>query len=328
MASAAASTPALAATVERDDVDSADVFFTAAPGEANGLVVSVEPAGVRFVDAGAEILTRTCRRITPHEVLCEGLVDTLIVETGDGDDVIDASAAPVAFAVGEDGNDRIVAARGSGGPGNDVLRGLAAGSVLRGGPGNDSVTGGAGPDTLAGGESAVAAGSDDDVVQGGAGADVLELGAGADRVDGGGGDDTYVLAGGARGVDATIADSGGDGGDTIRLACAGTRLVVTAGARQRSGRYTFAGGVVSFSGLDGALPCAAAARRAVPRVVGLPLARARRVLAAAGFRVGTVRHVRSRTVRRGSVVSQRPVARRGATAPVGARVTLVVSSGR
>ncbi len=318
---------ALAATVERDDVDSADVFFAAAPGEANRLVVSVEPAGVRFVDAGAEILTRACRRVTPHEVLCEGLVDTLIVETGDADDVVDASAAPVAFVVGEDGHDQIVAARGSGGPGNDVLRGLAVGSVLRGGPGNDMVTGGPGPDTLAGGEP-TAVGSDDDVVNGGAGADVLELGAGEDRVDGGGGDDTYVLADGARGVDATIADSGGDAGDTIRIACAGTRLVVTAGTRQRSGRYTFAGGAVAFSGLDGALPCAAAARRKLPRVVGLPLARARRVLAAAGFRLGTIRYVRSRTVRRGSVVSQRPVAKRGTTAPVGARVALVVSSGR
>jgi hypothetical protein len=122
------------------------VFFTAAPAEANRVVVRVEPAGVRFVDTGAEIQTRTCRRITPHEALCEGLVDTLIVETGDGDDTID-------------GNDQIVAARGSGGPGNDVLRGTAAGSVLRGGPGNDSVTGGAGPDTLAGGEPTAAAGA-------------------------------------------------------------------------------------------------------------------------------------------------------------------------
>ena len=324
MASGAGTARVSAATVERDDVDSADVFFTAAPGEANRVVVRVEPAGVRFVDAGTEILTRTCRRITAHEVLCEGLVDTLIVETGDGDDAIDASAAPVAFAVGEDGNDQIVAARGSGGPGNDVLRGTAAGSVLRGGPGDDSVTGGPGADTLAGGERTAAGESDDDVVHGGAGADVLELGAGADRVDGGGGGDTYVLAAGASGVDATVADSGGDGGDTIRLACSGTRLVVT-GTTQRSGRYTFAGGTVAFSGLDGALPCATAARRAVPRVVGLTLARARRVLVAAGFRVGTVRRVRSRTVSRGSVVSQRPL--RG-TARVGTRVSLVVSSGR
>ena len=262
--------------------------FTADPGEANRVVVREEPGGYRFVDTGSVLRTSTCALVNIHEVFCPGIAETLIVEVGDGNDFVDVSAAPIALVDGGADNDELVAANAAGGDGADVLRGLASGSRLRGGLGDDTLVGGPGNDTLA-------------------------IDSGNDRLDGRSGDDSYVLDVGARGVAATIADSGGDARDRISLACQGVRLTATAGARERRGRYTLPGGTIAFTGLDGALPCA------LPKVVGLTLSSARRALVAAGFRVGKVAYRRSAKVRRGRVISQRLVA---------STVTLVVSSGR
>jgi plastocyanin len=68
-----------------------------------------------------------------------------------------------------------------------------------------------------------------------------------------------------------------------------------------------------------------ARRCVVPRVVGRPLARARRMLVRAHCRTGKISRRFSRKVL-GRVVSQRP--RAGVRRPVGARVDLVVSRGR
>jgi hypothetical protein len=280
--------PAGAALVVHDDVDSADVTFTAAPGEANRVVVSEEPGGFRFVDTGSVLTTRTCTLVNVHEVFCPGIAETLIVEVGDGDDTVDVSAAPIALVDGGVDDDVLVAANASGGEGNDVLRGGGPGGRLRGGPGDDTILGGPGNDILA-------------------------IDGGNDRLDGGRGNDSYVLDVGARGIKATIADSGRDPRDSISLTCKGARLTAKAGTQERRGRYALPGGTVTFAGLDGALPCA------LPRVVGLTLVRARRALVAAGFRVGRVSYLRSAKVRRGNVISQRRV---------GSTVALVVSSGR
>lgn len=145
------------------------------------------------------------------------------------------------------------------------------------------------------------------------GDDILAIDGGTDWLDGGRGDDSYVLDPGSRGIAATIADSGGDPRDSISLTCKGVRLTATGGTRERRGRYTLPNGTVTFAGLDGALPCT------LPRVVGLTLARARRALVAAGFRIGKVTYRRSAKVRRGNVISQRRLA---------STVSLVVSSGR
>ena len=281
--------PAGAALVVRDDVDSADVTFTAEPGEANRVVVREEPGGYRFVDSGAVLRTSTCLLVSDHEVFCPGIAETLIVEVGDGDDSVDVSAAPIALVDGGVGNDELVAAFAAGGEGADVLRGIAVGGRLRGGPGDDAILGGPGNDVVA-------------------------IDGGNDRLDGGPGNDSYVLDAGARGIAAAIADTGGDARDSISLSCRGARLLAaTAGPRERRGRYAVPNGALSFAGLDGPLPCA------LPRVVGQTLARARRALVGAGFRVGRVAYKRSATVRRGSVISQRRV---------GDTVHLVVSSGR
>ena len=280
--------PATAATVVRDDVDSADVTFTSDPGEPNRVVVREEPGGFRFIDSGAVLRTSTCTLVTVHEVFCPGIAETLIVEVGDGDDTVDVSAAPIALVDGGAGDDQLVAAFAAGGEGADVLRGIGVAGRLRGGPGNDTIIGGPANDLVA-------------------------IDGGNDRLDGGPGNDSYVLDPTARGVAATIADSGGSR-DSISLACKGARLLTaSAGTRERRGRYALPNGTVSFAGLDGALPCT------LPSVVGLTLAGARRALVAAGFRVGKVTYLRSAKVRRGRVISQRRVA---------STVTLVVSSGR
>jgi Ca2+-binding RTX toxin-like protein len=279
--------PATAATVVRDDVDAADVTFTAGPGEANRVFVREEMGGFRFVDTGSVLRTSTCTLVNDHEVFCPGIAETLIVEVGDGDDFVDVTAAPIALVDGGGGADELVATFAAGGEGADVLRGIGVGGRLRGGPGDDTVLGGPGNDRLA-------------------------IDGGKDRLDGGPGNDSYVLDPGARGVAATIADSGG-ARDAISLACKGARLLTaSAGTRERRGRYALPNGTVSFAGLDGALPCT------LPRVVGLTLARARLALAAAGFRVGKVTYQRSGKVRRGKVISQRRLP---------STISLVVSSG-
>ena len=281
-------TPATGALVVRDDVDSADVTLTADPGETNRVVVREEPGGFRFVDTGAVLRTSTCTRVNDHEVFCPGIAETLIVEVGDGDDSVDVSAAPIALVDGGAGDDELVAAFAAGGEGADVLRGIAVGGRLRGGPGGDTVLGGPANDVLA-------------------------IDGGNDRLDGGRGNDSYVLDPGTRGIAAAIADSGGDVRDSISLSCRGARLLAaTAGPRERRGRYAVPNGAISFAGLDGALPCA------LPQVVGLSLARARRALVAAGFRVGKIGYRCSAKVRRGNVISQRRV---------DDTVLLVVSSG-
>jgi Ca2+-binding RTX toxin-like protein len=280
---------ARAALVVRDDVDAADVTFTADPGEANRVVVREEPGGFRFVDAGSALRTSTCTQVSAPEVFCPGIAETLIVEVGDGDDTVDVSGAAIALVDGGDGADVLVAAFAAGGEGADVLRGIHVGGRLRGGPGDDAVVGGPGNDILA-------------------------IDGGRDRLDGGPGSDFYVVDAGARGVAATIADTGGDPRDSISLSCKGARLLTASGGvRERRGRYSLPNGAVTFAGLDGPLPCA------LPKVVGLTLARARRALAAAGFRVGRVTYRRSASIGRGKVIAQRRS---------GAVVALVVSSGR
>src|SRR5918995_907858 len=281
-------TPATGALVVRDDVDSADVTLTADPGETNRVVVREEPGGFRFVDTGAVLRTSTCTRVNDHEVFCPGIAETLIVEVGDGDDSVDVSAAPIALVDGGAGDDELVAAFAAGGEGADVLRGIAVGGRLRGGPGGDTVLGGPANDVLA-------------------------IAGGNNRLDGGRGNASYVLDPGTRGIAAAIADSGGDVRDSISLSCRGAHLpAATAGPRERRGRYAVPNGAISFAGLDGALPCA------LPQVVGLSLARARRALVAAGFRVAKIGYRCSAKVRRGNVISQRRV---------DDTVLLVVSSG-
>jgi len=71
----------------------------------------------------------------------------LVINAGDGADIVDLSSGSVAATVnGDDGNDTL-----TGGSGNDQLVGNSGDDVVSGGGGDDNVIGGAGRDTVSGG---------------------------------------------------------------------------------------------------------------------------------------------------------------------------------
>ena len=134
---------------------------------------------------------------------------------------------------------------------------------------------------------------------------------------------------------ATTRVSVGNGGtqasgDSVRPAVSGTGAVV---AFESDAVSLVAADTNGFSDVFIHEPTVAApppapppARCVVPNVRWRKLAVARRSITAARCRVGRVRQVRSKRVRRGRVISQSPRAR--TRARVGFRVNLVVSRGR
>lgn len=113
------------------------------------------------------------------------------VETGSGDDTIDASGSPVGV-------------NANSGAGDDTITGGAGGDTLASGAGVDTIDGGAGADSIDGG-------ADEDSLQGGAGDDTIVGGDGADTIDGGEDDD--FLTGGDE--DDLFIYMAGQGDDTI-----------------------------------------------------------------------------------------------------------------
>jgi hypothetical protein len=144
--------PAPAATISADRA----VTYRAGPGEVNRLVVSEDPAGLRFSDAGARIkASRPCRLKDRHTAVCPG---------GGGDDQIElflgnrADHAQARFRYytitmhGGPGGDRLTGGGGYdflwGDHGRDVLRGEEGGDALHAGSGRDRIYGGPGSDVL------------------------------------------------------------------------------------------------------------------------------------------------------------------------------------
>jgi hypothetical protein len=110
----------------------------------------------------------------------------------------------------------------------------------------------------------------------------------------------------------------------------GSSTTFTAGARPGSGSVT-----ASIDGIEGSVPVQIVSAPAtpptlkpcvVPKVKGKTLKRARLAIRAHACTVGTIKHARSRTVKRGHVISQKPKA--GRRLRHRARVSLVVSRGR
>ena len=146
VALAAAAVPAFAGTAVAAEVrvtGSDTVTYTAAPGEVNAVVVSPsDDATIRITDGGATIVAGArCRATEPGAVICSPpparnvppgeipdypSLDVVRISTADLDDQIESTGP------------RLVA---DGGPGEDLIRGVAFNDVLDGGPGRDRLFG-------------------------------------------------------------------------------------------------------------------------------------------------------------------------------------------
>ncbi len=128
-------------------------------------------------------------------------LQTLAIDTGDGNDVLNASRLQSGVTLigrGGEGNDILF-----GGAGNDVLLGEEGRDIIIANDGNDFVSGGDGNDILISGDGndVVLGGDGNDVLSGGRGNDILLAGDGNDTLNGGA--DTDFLDGGA-GQDSAI----------------------------------------------------------------------------------------------------------------------------
>ena len=115
---------------------------------------------------------------------------------------------------------------------------------------------------------------------------------------------------------------------TFTVAPAGTTTAATTGTSTTSTGTTIqptTTAVPTTAPTITAAPPRKTPRCVVPRVVGRPLARARRMLVRARCRTGKISR-RFSSAQRGRVLAQRP--RAGSHRPLGARVALVVSRGR
>jgi len=161
-------------TVAKDRDGYNAVYYVAAPGEVNDVVVAAfRESRVRIFDAGATISVEgRCRSIDPHRAVCPSFAQIAHVAVGDLNDRVRALARGPQFAEPE--------SIFNGGPGDDEL--LAAGEFDRlfGGAGNDQLHGRDGGDKLDGGEGA-------DRLYGGGNRDRLNGGGGHDELFGGGG---------------------------------------------------------------------------------------------------------------------------------------------
>jgi Ca2+-binding RTX toxin-like protein len=151
-------------------------------------------------------------------------LSTIVIDSGDGDDVITGSDDFSEMIDGDDGNDTITGGGGDdtidAGDGNDLVTGGAGLDSILGGNGQDIIDGGTGNDTIdAGdGQDSVLGGDGDDSINSGDGADDVNGGAGADFVNGNSGVD--VLDGGADndivfGGSENDIINGGDGDDIV-----------------------------------------------------------------------------------------------------------------
>ncbi|MBM79750.1 MAG: hypothetical protein CMJ78_04040 [Planctomycetaceae bacterium] len=143
-------------------------------------------------------------------------IERVFITAGPGNNFLDAEDFSGDVTLnGEDGNDTLLGAAGSGkldaGAGDDSLRGFNGDDTLLGGAGNDILRGNGGNDVLDGAD-----GNDDlrgqgsqDTIDAGAGNDTVDGGIGNDVIDGGDGDDVLT------GDSGTDEINGGLGNDTL-----------------------------------------------------------------------------------------------------------------
>ena len=193
---------ASAATVSRsseffssgDDVLVHTVTVEAAAGDVNDVTLTAGPAFVEVRDAGvAPVAGSGCAAAGPSTVRCSlpGSADLVRVEAlvrlGDGNDraligLGSATGGLVATVEGGDGSDAIDSPGIiEGGAGNDTITGTAAGEGMSGGPGDDVLRGLGGRDQLVGDtepqDGGGGAPEGNDVIDGGDGRDLVFYGA-------------------------------------------------------------------------------------------------------------------------------------------------------
>lgn len=176
LAAVLAATVAPAAAASASEVtypDGETLHLTAAPGEANRVIVGASGEyrdAVRLGDSAAiSYPADACVQGDGGWLHCAA-PGGVVIDLGDRDDTMAFDDAPMAGAVTV-----------AGGAGNDTLRGRqaegGAAIVLDGGAGNDTLEGKLAAETLRGGDG-------NDTLQGRGAADVLEGGAGDDVLDG------------------------------------------------------------------------------------------------------------------------------------------------
>lgn len=177
-------------------------FYTAAPGEANQVDLSIAGSTITVQDSGASITAGSgCESVNANEVTCTiTFPDLLSVRLGDLDDSFTLASDLIFWNV-------------EGGSGDDTLVDTCANrcGVLHGRSGDDTLQGGdiigdGGEDSLTGTSSNdfLAAGPGNDTLVGSGGDDILVPGGGDDSVDGGAGADQASFGGAAAGVSADL----------------------------------------------------------------------------------------------------------------------------
>ncbi len=185
---ATAATPATAATLEQSG---GTLVYNAAPGELNSVIVNGYTGNrLRVNDDSADLtsIPGACERIDGRSVACP-MPSALTVELGDGVDHFSTFTGVPSIPIvvrGGDGDDELIGHTSplgetfEGGPGNDIVRGVAGDDTLRGGPGNDIVHGDAGNDSRHGDDGDDLLKPDNGETPGN---DVVDGGPGFDEVD-------------------------------------------------------------------------------------------------------------------------------------------------
>ena len=211
-----------AATVQRNST-TGNVEVLDANGQAYTSIPSIQAGQLTalniFADDADNVLS-----VAPVNSSEFSMLSTIVIDAGDGDDVITGSDDFGEMIDGNDGADTINAGGGDdtidGGDGNDSILGGAGMDLITGDDGQDTIDGGADADNIdaGNGNDSVVGGDGDDVINSGDGLDTVDGGVGRDNINGMSGND--VLNGGADndtifGGSENDTISGGDGDDFL-----------------------------------------------------------------------------------------------------------------
>jgi Ca2+-binding RTX toxin-like protein len=111
------------------------IFYTAGPGEANSLTISLDGANYTLADAGAAITAEPACSGTGGAATCPAAgINGITVSAADAADSIVNTTSTRSTLSGGDGNDSL-----EGGSGNDILRGNKGVDTHAGGAGDDFI---------------------------------------------------------------------------------------------------------------------------------------------------------------------------------------------